>query len=68
MKLYRVKKRIEVILEDLMKSEFHGAANIFENIGLAAGQMIRHYHRQIIPRFRPDLNGGGEAFFEYLHK
>ncbi|MEK6960406.1 MAG: HIT domain-containing protein [Nanoarchaeota archaeon] len=60
--------RISGVTPDLDQGPFYGQANIFENQGQDAGQMIRHYHIQIVPRFRQELGGGGAAFFEYLHK
>jgi len=60
--------RIRAVTPDLHEGGFQGQANIFENLGPDAGQIIRHYHLQIVPRFRQDLKGGGQAFFEYLHK
>jgi diadenosine tetraphosphate (Ap4A) HIT family hydrolase len=61
------RERIEAVMGDLERGEFTGEGNIFENVGEKAGQMVRHYHKQIVPRHRPDLSGGGEAFFQYLH-
>lgn len=60
--------RIRIVTQDLAQGRFQGQANVFENLGQEAGQMIRHYHLQIVPRNRLDLGGGGAAFFEYLHK
>jgi diadenosine tetraphosphate (Ap4A) HIT family hydrolase len=59
--------RIEVILEDLEQGTFDGAGNVFENHGAKAGQMVRQYHRQIVPRFPDGVKGGGEAFYRHLH-
>lgn len=61
------KSRIEAVLGDVVHGEFTGEVNIFENIGKKAGQMIDHYHLQIVPRFQYGFKGGSEAFFKHLH-
>lgn len=62
------RERIERVMDDLNEGQFSGEANVFENIGESAGQTVAHYHMQIVPRFRKDLRGCGEALFKYLHE
>jgi|APSaa5957512622_1039677.scaffolds.fasta_scaffold97093_2 diadenosine tetraphosphate (Ap4A) HIT family hydrolase len=62
------KTRIEIVMKDLEKDGNFGDGQVFENHGSRAGQMVRQYHRQIVPRHRSDLNGAGEALFQYLHR
>jgi diadenosine tetraphosphate (Ap4A) HIT family hydrolase len=61
------RERIEIVMKDFEQGKFNGAGNVFENVGQQAGQMVKHYHLQIVPRFREDLKGNGDALYRYLH-
>jgi diadenosine tetraphosphate (Ap4A) HIT family hydrolase len=60
---------IEVVLRDLEQGTLDGSGHVFENKGKRAGQMVRQYHRQVVPRFPDDsvIKGGCQAFYHHLH-
>ncbi len=62
------KPRMEAAIREFEESGSIVGVPVFENIGDSAGQVVKHYHLQIVPQYRRDLNGGGEALFQYTKK
>ncbi|MBM3247110.1 HIT domain-containing protein [Candidatus Pacearchaeota archaeon] len=58
-------KRRAVVIRDLEQGPCEGA-NYFENHGETAGQMIRHFHGQLVPRYGIG-KGMGAAIFNLTH-
>lgn len=61
------RERLSVICRDFVDGYIRGFTS-FRNYGEEAGQRVRQYHEQLVPRLKDGLNGGGEAMFRYLHQ
>ena len=61
------RERLSVVMKDIEDGNIQGFTD-FRNYGENAGQMVRQYHEQIVPRFQKGLKGGGESLFKYLHQ